>query len=85
MLWQQCRENSEDIKQPVVYIDVTKKIYEKYINLKLLNLLLITFQHFVKLPISFYNRILKDSFFFINVQLRGIYRFLCNIVLLTET
>jgi hypothetical protein len=31
MLWQQCRENSEDIKQPVVYIDVTKKIYEKYI------------------------------------------------------
>jgi hypothetical protein len=32
-----------------------------------MNPLLITFQHFVKLPISFYNRIVKDSLFFLLV------------------
>jgi hypothetical protein len=30
MSWQQCRENIEAIKQPVVYIDITKKIMKEY-------------------------------------------------------
>ena len=30
MSWQQCRENSEAIQQPVVYIDITKKIMKQY-------------------------------------------------------
>ena len=52
MSWHlECRENSEAIKQPVVYIDITKKKSWNNIHLKTL----ITFQHFVKLPISFYN------------------------------
>ena len=34
----------------------------------------ITFQHFVRLSINFYNRIMKYIFF--SVQCRGIYRFL---------
>jgi hypothetical protein len=30
MSWQQCRENSKAIKQPVVYIDI--EIYEYHVN-----------------------------------------------------
>jgi hypothetical protein len=53
------------------------------IHLKTLNdLFRITFQHYVRLPISFYNRIMKEINF-ISVQLRGIYRFLWKFVLLT--
>ena len=51
------------------------------INLKTWNALFrITIQHFDRLPISFYNRIMKGIF---SVQLPGIYRFLWKVVLLT--
>jgi hypothetical protein len=83
-----CRDtlNVEKTPKPLNSLLCTsislKKIWNN-IHLNTLNPLLIKFQYFVKLPINFYNRILKDSFFFISVQLRDIYRFLWKIALLT--
>ena len=61
-----CIENFEAIKHLAVHSDITKKNYETI--LKMLNALFrITFQHFVRLPISFYNRIMKYIFLVFNV------------------
>jgi hypothetical protein len=60
------KKNFEAIKHLAVHSDITKKNYETI--LKMLNALFrITFQHFVRLPISFYNRKMNSFFLMFNV------------------
>ena len=63
-----CSENFEAIKQLDMHSNITKINLCNYLYLEMLNALFrITFQHCIRLPISFYKGVMKYIFLVFNV------------------
>ena len=63
MSWRlECRKNSEAIKQPAVDSDITHFFMKQILFKKAERFVQNKFQYFVRLPISFYHRIMKYIF-----------------------